>query len=57
MFQDIMLIFFSVTPGQFSGKSVLSSTSEVPFEFFGVQDWSWRLVEYIHDTALVSAIS
>ena len=57
MFQDIMLIFFSVTPGEFSGKSVLSSTSEVPFEFFGVQDWSWTLVEYIHDTALVSAIS
>jgi hypothetical protein len=38
MFEDIMLIFFSVTPGQLSRKSVLSSTSKIPFEFFGVQD-------------------
>jgi hypothetical protein len=51
-----MLILFSVKPGQFFRKHVLSLTSEIAGKVLVVQNWSWRLVEHFHDTALIAAI-
>jgi hypothetical protein len=54
--QDIMLILFSVKPGQFFRKHVLSLTSKITSKVLVVQNWSRRLIEYFHDTALIAAI-